>query len=437
MFVCLFVAYRVSFAPKSREDVFTLPRFFGFGAGGSYDVSHPPGQGECFGAAAYICTKDEFAVYASIPCNIKGPLPLRGNVTKAGDYQVLVFGSDKPVDVVLRNSDSYLDVNQQPCLFEKPILAAFSGLLLLFWFVNWLLNLSFRLNLHACFTMTYLFSVVYAVVHFGELWHYNASDEKSVLTEFRIFTKFVADTFMLATLLMAAKGWSIVRASLTRWQVVACFVITLFYTIPSAVVVNVLFTRSWAVYLVLIFLFFGMIVYMRDVARSVEQSMYYVLGHMMVIADDGFDVKTTPIWNKYVMFRGLRWGLLAYMPLRLLIQTIEEVFLPPYWVGQTLFDTLTLCWLTASAVLFRLKKNNNSSSYMMISDHEGQEPRQLDRDSLNGISIDSDQMQQGTRKWEEGVELPPQPIFIDDLSLPRRQTEEENRENGARDTTPL
>lgn len=386
----------------------------------------PDGKGQDRDAYVFVCAESEFSRYADGGCSIMGGVPLHGNVSKAGLYQVIAFNLANPVVVTLRNPNSNLDANQLPCLFEKPILAGLSGLLFIFWFGNWLMHFTLTINLHECFTMTYLFCVLYGVIHFGELWHYHYSDDHTSFTEVRVTIKFVFDTLMLATVLMAAKGWSIVRTSLTKKQVAVCFIATLLYSVPSSIIENVVMTKAWVLYLCLAFMVFGLFVYVRDVVHSVYQSLAYVLAHMMVIAEEGFDVKTTPIWQKYVMFRGLQWGLIAYMPLRLGIETAVEVFKPAYWIGQTLNDFLTLAWLTASAVLFRLRRVSGRN-YMAIGD-QSQEPRQFDRGLLEGVSIDSDQMQQGTRMWEEGTQLPPQPIFIDEIGAPANKNDDGERE---------
>lgn len=421
MFLLLPLFYRIIVPPASEQEsgiyrYTALPNYFRFQEGGTYNIDTVKNStGRIISGFAFVCTRDEFENWNALPtgCDIQGPLPLSGNITKAGDWQFLVGELEEDAYVTLHNPNSFLNATEQPCLFEKPLAAALCALLLVFWIINWVMNFTTKLTVHTCLTMTFLISVVFMIIHFCEYWHFHQSDEDSGITEARIVIKFIMDTLMFASMLMAAKGWSIVKTSLTKVEIIVCFVVAVIFTVPSTVMDNVLLIERWHQYLVVGFTLVGMLVYCKTMMRSIEQSMSYVIAHMMVISEEGYDIRTTPVYRKYIIFRGMGWGLVIFLLVKVTISSVGELAEMDTWIVQMLMDLGDIGWLIAAAILFRLKKQN-VNGYMTIGE-DLSEPRQLMRDDIAGLNMESELIAQGTRVWEDGMNLPSQPIFLDDL----------------------
>jgi hypothetical protein len=131
----------------------------------------------------------------------------------------------------------------------------------------------------------------------------------------------------------------------------------------------------------------------------------------MVISEEGIDPRTTHVWRKFVMFRGILWGLFAFLTVRLAVSAVRTFSDTPFWVTQLVNDLSVVLLMVLAGFLFRLRKET-SNGYMMVGDEENG-PRQLPRDQVVAFSADGEEDQR-LASWREGMTLPPQPVFTDE-----------------------
>jgi multisubunit Na+/H+ antiporter MnhE subunit len=409
--------YRVKFSPVDREDEWqTLSNYFSFQANGTFSIDITDDSRTAY-VDAMVCSKSEYAavsIHSISNCNYSGTVGFPGEpwadvIAEPGQYQIAIQVHDTQAIVTLRNPSSFLDANVQPCLISRPIVAIVYAGLFLGWTINWLRNFSFTLTLHTFITVTFGMALLSTVLSALELKHFNLSDEETPLTIVSSIVVFFSETVFFWTTLMAAKGWSLVKESLERKEVIVSFVFSLILTIPLTCIDNL--HVGFGDYVILLFAMFGLIMYYRSILQSIDSSSAYVLAHLLVIAESGIDPRTTPIWQKYRMFRGLLWGILGFFCIHTLATALTKFTSCPYFVNQLMRDLASCALMGAAAVLFRLRKGTRHG-YMIIGDDE--EPRELQREDLQGFSLDSDQFQRAQIAWEDGMALPPQPIFAPD-----------------------
>jgi hypothetical protein len=223
---------------------------------------------------------------------------------------------------------------------------------------------------------------------------------------------------------MAAKGWSLVRESLPMIEVIKSFVFSVIQTVPLTCAAHL--RLGAGDYILLLVAMFGLLLYYRNLFKSIDSSAAYVLAHLLVIADRGIDPRTTPIWKKYRMFRWLLWGILGYFVVQTLSTALAKFTACPYFATELMADVASLALMGAAAFLFRLTKGTRNG-YMIIGQEE--EPRELQREELEGLSIDSDLFQRAQIAWEAGMALPPQPVFAGEVQRERNEREEREMEN--------
>jgi hypothetical protein len=408
MFV-LILTLRARFKPTSPEDGLQDVRFY-FQTNGTISASV---QGEDR-IQLFACTRSE---YADLLDNKRGPCAIekyfdsvwQTEIKEAGRYRVFVRAWGSIVTVTLHNPSSFLDAYEEPCLISLPVVSVLFLILIVLWTVNWLCYASLTITLHSFISFTFIAALLYEVIYYFEFRHHAVSDDPTPLTEIRITLDFMRQTFFFWTILMAAKGWSIIQKSLPKREFCRGFTFSVFLTIPITVADHV--DMGIAAIVVVGLAVVGMLCYYGHVVRSIRASQRYVIAHLMVISEEGIDPRTTHVWRKFVMFRGILWGLFAFLTLRLIVSAVRTFSDAPFWITQLINDLSVVVLMALAGLLFRLRKET-SSGYMMIGD-EDDGSRRLPRDQTVAFSADGDEAR-GLASWREGMTLPPQPVFTEE-----------------------
>lgn len=334
-----------------------------------------------------------------------------GNITETGLYQTLIYsceqvGSTYHIELYYKNPKTLLDSRLYPCLYTKPIIAGLFALLLIIWLINWFMNFSFKNSLHVYITLSIIFTFVYLMLHFFTIYHDHKSDDKTPLSDALLSFKIISESIILSALLLACKGWCIIVESLPIRDMIIAIVFSIVASLPLNLIE--LWGSVFAQYILMLIGFCCFTLYFYQVHTSIDDASSIVLAHLLVIAENGIDITTTPIYSKFNMFRIISTTIFCYITLLFFRSLITEMFLIPQWISYLIYDTVTLALMGAAAWIFKLKKLT-ANSYMMIGE-ETSEPRQFTLDDIDGLNINSDTFRRGGMPWEEGIPLPSQPI---------------------------
>jgi hypothetical protein len=428
MLASLLLAYRVTFWPiEDEEEWQTLPDYFTFQANGTFSIAVSNSSGF---AEAMICTSSQYAELSqrSTICPLAEVVkdvesPWEGTISTAGRYQVLLHVRETLASVTLRNPTSFLDAARQPCLITKPTFAILLSALFLSWTINWVRNFSLAFTLHTLITVTIGFSLIATALSALEFKHCDSSDEPTPLTSAGIVTLFASDTMFCWTTILIAKGWSLVKETLGKVEMMFSFFASVFLTVPLTCIANL--DLGIVDYVFLVAATLGLLIYYRAILKSVDASVAHVIAHLIVIAERGIDPRTTPIWQKYRLFRSLLWGMVVYFALQTLAASLAKFTACPYYATQLIRDCTSFALMAAAAVLFRLRQGTRNG-YMTIGTEET--PQQFRREDIGAFSVDSDQFQSAQIPWEVGMALPPQPILAHQYSQKVEQELAELRE---------
>lgn len=321
--------------------------------------------------------------------------------------------------VIFKNPKTNLDLHVYPCLITKPIFASISLLVLLLWIINWILNFTKTCTIHIFLTIIIVDSLIYFFLQSKELYFRNHSDLFTPLMPLRITFLFIFQVLFFSTILMLAKGWFIVHKSLGKLKIFCCFIYSALLALPQLIYqtnfVNKalgaslfktkaktlcpdkeisddietdshnnfidLFLRlvgnyfhyqktnecsdislwtsktSWNIAFIVIG-FIGVIFYYRDLIISIEESSEYVIAHLMVISESGIDPYTTPVMEKYIIYKYLSWGILIYLAAQLIVMLITQ-FCQNYvsfWVQQLLYDIVNTFGIIGTSIVLKLNK---------------------------------------------------------------------------------
>lgn len=132
--------------------------------------------------------------------------------------------------------------------------------------------------------------------------------------------------------------------------------------------------------------FIGVIFYYRDLIVSIEQSSEYVIAHLMVISESGIDPYTTPIMDKYIIYKGLSWGILIYLGAQQIVMLISyfcENFVA-FWVQQLLYDIVNLFGIIGASFILKLNKKRLNGFMQLHSSSDGnQDENEVDSIDAN------------------------------------------------------
>jgi hypothetical protein len=283
----------------------------------------------------------------------------------------------------------------------------------IYWFVNWYLNFSIQIRIHYLLTSVLVAMLLYSIARAIEISLLNQADTARGWLPTRLTIQVVAEVLFYFTLLMLAKGWCIVRESLPVSQIVLAMVYSAFfigfrtsveYTMHlPVVIVLIVFALLFACFLV------------RDLVISLNHAALRVVAHMVVIANRGINPRTTPIWQKYVMFRSFQ-RIIIVGALLIMVYYVCSVFLAvPFGADEIVTDSLQLAVVAAWLVLFRLRAGARKNYYRIRFQETGDVGQVLTTD-LDDVDIRSGALSVG-RDWTEGMALPRQPKVVQEENI--------------------
>ena len=153
------VLYRINIKLQSRQ-ISTLPKYFHFKSNGNYsiEINSNSQSSSPLTYDFFICTKQEFISFMlsrekSI-CSISSKVHIdpdsmightTGLIEKSGSYQFLFYPSNYyekgEISLVLKNPNSYLDSQMEPCLYSEPAFTCIILVILILWTINWIRNI--------------------------------------------------------------------------------------------------------------------------------------------------------------------------------------------------------------------------------------------------------------------------------------------------------
>jgi hypothetical protein len=329
-----------------------------------------------------------------------------------GVYFPYVFSCDQlfsrySIELEMRNPDSLLSADFHPSLLIKPIMIGFLGVVMVFWIVNWIRNFTLKNYLHLTLSAVFFVQLLYLLIGFIELRNLTNHDTNPPLTISRLVLSVIDEISIMTFMIICSTGFLIITRELQIRKVILAVIYSTLVVIPL-VLIEQLSLSSWDFVFVSLFVF-GISLYYSEIVSSINRATLVVLAHLLLISREGIDIRTTPIYSKFRMFTSISWLLMLYFASVCLSLLFTELGRIPYWIRDLVKDFANLIILAVSAFVFRLRKATNEG-YQMVG--EEQEPVHVNWSELDGLTLDSEQLKAGNVRWEEGMKLPGQPVFI-------------------------
>ena len=434
MFLLIFLAYKSTTTLKSSHPA-AFSSDFGFIKNGTYSITTSSNNMICF---TFIKT-NEYRDYRNrivndqISCsNINGTQyyqefdsmnGLNGIVSEEGIFYPLFISMEgssinmKITEIYRNLPDSYMDSRWFGIINSKIAVVVILAVIMILWLINWFMHFKIQIWIHYCLTAVFISNLIYQIIRFSELVKLDKADTATGLSIFRVIIFLISEIIFYATILFLAKGWCIVRDSISVKEIILCLIYSTLFMIFRSVSEYVL-TGTWAI-VVLICALISLILFIRELMVSLNYAHMLIFAHLLSISNAGYDAKTTPIYKKYVLYQSFQFAFLGALVL-LLIYLIVAIFVEvPFYIQETIEDIIEILFLGVLAFLFQLRGTNRTNYTLMP--EEPSEQTTADEYSLADIetvSRHSDIFTRGGKVWTEEMPLPSAPVVT-----PRRRPE--------------
>jgi hypothetical protein len=222
----------------------------------------------------------------------------------------------------------------------------------------------------------------------------------------------IIEGFLLcSTLLLTAKGCCIVRDTLSKSELARSLAFSLVFITFSHLLMSE--TRhGLQLYIYIIGSLVSFVVFVIELVLSINRASLHILAHLLVIANAGIAPETTPVYAKHRLYERFEYSVVIFSILFSVRMACSLLFHPEYWLDEYLADLIKVGIYGTLAVLFRLR-GSESGDFVPLGD-SGME---LPLADLELLSIESQELQRGGMKWEEGMALPGVPVIVEQPSF--------------------
>lgn len=326
------------------------------------------------------------------------------------------------VEIDFINGKSHLDYRMYPSSICTPIFIGLFGLLFVLWLVNWFTHFTLDIKIHYFLTTCFGLAVILRGLYYGYLLDLKKVGflSDSINYSYGVFDS-INTLFLLITLILAARGWYIISKKIEGKPLIAPIIFSAAYVILSALL-NFL-SLGFYDFLIAIGALVCLGFYIFYLTRYVNESLFKITAHIVVIKNQGIDPKTTPVYQKYKMFKLYFRALIVYC-ICIMVQLFTEVFSGNLlWLPRLLSDLSSLILLCFLFYIFMIRQKRNNG--YLIFEEDG-DPEEFSQNDIQSFQVDGVEQAAGN-EWDENTPLPPVPIIVKN---PNEQQPSQTNERG-------
>jgi hypothetical protein len=313
------------------------------------------------------------------------------------------------VDATFLNPDGqHLDWRDLPSLSVLKIVIAVFSVLLFVWIGLVFLKRRTFLPIHIYCGLINACYIGFLVFHLISLNTAQSTDDATVFTYLRVAFEFMYDVVLFATIVVASGGWGLLNVDLTLSDLAKALTSVILFIGASFAqfYVDVDITR---VILLIIEIFSGVWIWYLLHANS-EAAQNRIKAHLLAIRNDGIVPITTPIYQKFLIYRLFHnvaiMSFIAFLTLNIFLSIIRS----PNWVVALTNNGFQFGTIATLMVLFR-PRGRSIDEYMQPDvELDDQSRGEVALDDLTGFEVAD--AGDGMREWEEGMDLPLQPLVV-------------------------
>ena len=242
------------------------------------------------------------------------------------------------------------------------------------------------------------------ITDFILLLRLNHHDTDFGLQIFSIIFSLLSRGMFFSTLLLAAKGWCIIKDTIHLREIAASLLCSfLFMSLQK--IIEYIYLGKYAIYAMAVALLF-IALFIYELVQSINQASLHIMAHLLVIQNEGIDAESTPVYLKHRMYAFLQKTIILGCILALVCMVITSVTEAPLWASATLQYISEIIILTAFGCIFRLRATD-SAGYSMVGDSNLTSSIEVALDDIKEFNLGKE-----GKQWQEGMELPAQPTIV-------------------------
>jgi hypothetical protein len=348
-------------------------------------------------------------------------------INETGVFVVLVLHCSSAlsgrytVDAEFVNPDGQqLDSREIPALTILLVMIPLFALLFHFWVAYvWIKRRQFQ-RIHIYLGAIILSYVVFLIFHRMYLYYGQFTGETTTWDTLRLLFEGVYNVILFTILVLCSSGWCILAVDLS-WKAVIVSIagVTAFVTSCFLQLYLVLGTWQAAVFTLQIV---SLGVIFSALYINTQQAQQILKAHLMVIRNDGIAPTTTPIYQKFVMYQKILYliglAFIAFVMFNIILSMVSA----PAWAVWFVNNLVQLGIIGMMLWLYRPRGTAVDRFMQPDAPPDGEQRGEVLLEDLNGFALDGEQG--GMREWEDGMELPLQPILVSSKEKKKRNEEE-------------
>ena len=396
---------------------------FGFEKGAFYNISFDKNLSNCIFGFLPQSSYSEFSTDEEFNCSNVSVLSYYFNTSENNDpgsfsgfidvkgvyYPMIVSCESLKEEIttkiveVYRNPHCYLDYRYDGLLQGKLVVASLMFLIFTMWIINWFRHFSIQIWIHYCLTATFGITLAYHLFRLAEIKILQKKDITAGFTSTRIILFFISEVAFYNTMLLCIKGWCIVIQNLMFRDVFLPSLYS-FLFIFFRVMSNHSSKQYW-IYINAGISALFLILFLVELVLNYIKTLKTIMIHLIVIGNAGIKPKTTPIYQKYLIYiflKRIAYGIFCSF---LLLIIFKLYFNRSFTFIELAQDGIQIILFISLVFLFRLRgnKNTNYSSFLENKYYN-------DKNTYDSFAVDLSQFDKallmGGIEWKEGLSLP-------------------------------
>ena len=318
-----------------------------------------------------------------------------------------VSSIDYDMDFSYYNVKTQLDYREYPNLITLPMLIALGCALFVVWLV---LNICYRRSFQAFGYAITAIIVLYIVSVSCSYGWYHAADHNHSSKTWRIVWIVFAYIYwacLVTFVVVAASGWGTMNTEITKWKlalIMGCSVVMVSCLWAFTFADNI---GTWGIFPMVIGLAAGALLG-KTLLDNDKAAKIRLEAHMMVITEMGIDPKTTPIYDKYIIYMRFMRFMIPSMGIGVVIYVALLWASMADWVLQLWFNIMQFGALTGIVVVFR-PRGAKFDKYMRQDRSDPGDRRKIAVEDLNKFDVNR---QDGVSAWDGETQLPLEPVIV-------------------------
>jgi hypothetical protein len=293
----------------------------------------------------------------------------------------------------------------------KIMIIVFS-FLLLFWIGYVFMKRRKFVLIHIYCGLINLLYVMFLIIHGVYLDRAQHTDNVMLYFILRLFFEVLYSVILFATLLVASNGWGLLNITILWKDVIKSVIIVICVVVPSFLEVHSRLGNLLVV--VLLIQIVATLCFWHTLYSNNERAKQSIKAHLLAIRNSGILPASTPVYQKLFLYEVSLYVTTGVFFVLLTLNLFLVLLHAQRWVVGLTNNIVQLMTVIALMLLYRPRGNIIDDFLQPDVEGNGQQRGEIALEELDTFEVEEGG--QGMMEWEEGVNLPLQPLVVSSKS---------------------